>query len=112
MIGQTLARELAGRKIDTNTQRLVRGVVDAPFLNLAADFTKSPVSDRENQPALLGPRNKIHWRHESALRMNPADQSFKSDNSARSKLDFRLIVEHKFTLLQRLAKIRSAWPCF
>src|ERR1019366_440534 len=110
MVGQPLTRELARREVDANKQRVMRRIVEAPLLDLAADFTKSPVSDRQNQPALLCMRNKIHGRHQSALWMNPADQRFKSNNSARRKFDFRLVVKHKLALLKGVAKIRFVRP--
>src|ERR1039457_5788273 len=103
MVGQPLTRELARREVDANKQRVMRRIVEVPLLDLAADFTKSPVSDRQNQPALLCILNKIHERHQPAFCMNPADQRFKSNNSARRELDFRLVVKIRLALLKGVA---------
>ncbi len=59
------------------------GVVDGTTSDLAAYFGQSPVADGQNQPALLGERNKVHGRDKPALGMSPANQRLKTDNLAR-----------------------------
>ena len=54
MIGEAFTRELAGGEVDADAYGGVERVFIAPFLNLAARFTNSPVADGQNQPAFFG----------------------------------------------------------
>ena len=110
VVGQTLARELAGGEIDADPQGAVAGIFAAPGLDLLACLGESPVADGQNQPAFFGQRNEVHGRDESPLGMMPADERLKANDLAGGELDLGLVVEHKLAFVEGAAQVRSARP--
>ena len=96
---------------ETFLAKLDRGYVDCnrhrrkAFLlslsGLATSGSEHPLTDRQNQSAVLSHSYELVRRHKSQLRMLPADQRFKSRDFAAGNVHLRLIHQEEFIVLKR-----------
>ena len=102
VVRQRLLVEVPHRKVDRNRQPVAVGV---PLLDLAERLVEHELRDRVDQPGLLGQRDEVEGRHESARRVTPADQRLDARQRARAHVHLRLVVQHELALRDRTRQL-------
>src|SRR5207237_7284767 len=103
LIDQVDEPELRGRKVHGDAQGTQPFTL--PRLRLAAGFKQHPFADVIEQAAFIGDRDEIVGRHETALRMPPADQGFRTVDPTARGVDLRRVVQFELPAAQRLMQV-------
>ena len=101
LLRQVRRPELARRQVEPDGHLQAVGGPSGP---LAADLAQDPVPDRLDEPELLGERDELARRRQSAGRVGPADQALDRHDPARGELDDGLPVQDPRLLLHGLAE--------
>ena len=94
-LGTDLKRREVGRYLD----------LLGPLGELRADCAQHPAPDRDDQPGLLGDRDELIGRHQSALGVSPAQQRLEPDHALVAQLDQWLVVQLELVALDGVAQV-------
>ena len=103
-LDQSLVRHLSRGNVDRDPQ--VRQAALLPGAILHTGRLRDPAAHWHDQAGFLRDGDEISGRHESELRAYPAYQSLQTGDPTGRDIDLRLIVQHEFAIVQRIAQVR------
>ena len=95
---ETFVPELQRRHI--HCHRPAQQLTVAPQAGLFTGLVQHPATDLDNQPAILGNRDKAAGLQLPQLRMIPAQQSLGAGDGAAGQINLGLVVQHKLMPFQ------------
>ena len=103
-LNQALVRHLSRGNVDRDTQ--LRQAALLPGAILHTGRLRDPAAHRHDQAGFLRDGDEISGRHEPELRAYPAYQGLQAGDPTGCDIDLRLVVQHEFVVVQRVAQVR------
>ena len=101
-LAEVLVLELFGRQVHRHADGVAGAALPRP--GLVAGGAQHPFADRHDQACVLGQRNELVGRDQTALGMAPAHQGFDGDDVAAAHVDLRLIQQIQLLVFQGAAQ--------
>ena len=95
--------QLHGGQIDRHAQ--IGEALIVPFAQLLAGLIEYPLADGDDRAVLFGQRDEQVRRHQTVLRVLPANQRLDTDHAMIAIADLRLIDEVELVTQQRIAQV-------
>ena len=102
---ETRVLQLDTGDVHVDADRWLAGASELPRPRLTAGLAEDELADWDHQPGPFGDRDELSRRDDSALRMNPADQSLHRDEGPVRQGHDRLVFEDELATFDRAAQV-------